>query len=140
MPSNWSGPSRAPILRRLAPHRLAVRVLALEPIARRPRAIGGDLQLRDDPFEAKLARVCEHRRAVAFKVLGEPQPGAGLGEERRQRCLADHEGLAPKVLAVEIKEVEGIEEGAGVILAAAQELEGRDAVLARDDELAVDQT
>src|SRR5262245_12082621 len=51
--------------------------------------------------------MCEHRRAVALKVLVEPQPGAGLGEKRRQRCRADHERLAPKVLAVELKEVEG---------------------------------
>jgi hypothetical protein len=58
------GSSSSPILLRLAPHRLACRILHLEPIRRAAGVIERVLLLRHDALEAKLASVVEHGLAV----------------------------------------------------------------------------
>src|SRR3954469_9465943 len=104
------------------------------------RTDSGSLSLRDDPFEAKLAGVREHRGPIALDVLIEPQSGARLGQERRQRGLADDERLTPQILAVEIEQIEGIKKGHSVMLATAEHLEAGEAVRPDHDNFAVDQT
>jgi hypothetical protein len=49
-------------------------------------------------------------RAVALDMLVEPYPGARLGQDRCERGLADLKRIAPQVVAVQLDEVEGIEE------------------------------
>jgi hypothetical protein len=56
--------SVTPILLGLAPHRLAGRVLHLEPIGRAARAVGRVPPLRDNVFEAHLAGMAEDDRAI----------------------------------------------------------------------------
>jgi hypothetical protein len=46
-------------------------------------------------------------RAVALDMLVEPDAGAGLGHDRRERGLSDLKRIAPQVIAVQFDEVEG---------------------------------
>ena len=62
------------------------------------------------PSRTKLAGVGEDGRAVALDTV-EPDAGAGLGHDRRERGLADLKRIAPQVVAVQLDEVEGVEEG-----------------------------
>ena len=68
----------APLLLALPPHRLARRVLRLEPRLRRPAAIGRIRPLRHDALQPHAADVLEHGRAVTRQMLIEPD-GAPLG-------------------------------------------------------------
>jgi hypothetical protein len=52
----------------------------------------------------------EDSRAVALDMLIEPDAGAGLGHDRRERGLADLKRITPQIVAVQLDEVEGIEE------------------------------
>jgi hypothetical protein len=81
------------------------------------------LALRDNGFEAKLAGVGEDGRAVALDMLIEPDAGAGLGHDRCECSLADLKRIAPKVVAVQLDEVEGVEEYALVSPVMADEVE-----------------
>ena len=62
------------------------------------------------PSRTKLAGVGEDGRAVALDTV-EPDAGAGLGHDRRERGLADLKWITPEVIAVQFNEVEGVEEG-----------------------------
>jgi hypothetical protein len=42
-------------------------------------------------------------------VFVEPDAGAGLGHDRRERGLADLKRIAPQVVAVQFDQVEGVE-------------------------------
>jgi hypothetical protein len=72
------------------------------------------LALRNDAFEPHLAGMGEDGRAVALDMLVEPDAGAGLGQDGRERCLADLERVAAQVVTVQLDEVEGVEEHAVV--------------------------
>ena len=50
----------------------------------------------------------EDGRAVAFDMLVEPDTGAGLGQDRCERGLADLKRVTPQVLAVQFDQVEGV--------------------------------
>jgi len=50
----------------------------------------------------------EDGRAVAPDVLVEPDTGAGLGQDRRERGLADLKRITPQVVAVQLDQVEGV--------------------------------
>src|SRR5215831_2272319 len=80
----------------------------------------------------------EDSRAVAFHVFVEPNAGAGLGHNRRERGLADLERIAPQVVAVQLDEVEGVEEYALVSAVVTDEIERGNAVVIAGDSLAVD--
>src|SRR6516162_5730758 len=112
--------------------------LHFEPIGRAPGTVSGVLALRDDAFEAKLAGMGEDGRAVAFHVFVEPDAGAGLGHDRRERGLADLKRIAPQVIAVLLDEIEGVQERAIIMAAVANEIERGNAVVIADDCLAVD--
>ena len=53
-------------------------------------------------------------------MLIEPDAGAGLGHDRRERDLADLKRIAPQIVAVQLDQVEGVEEDALVALRARQ--------------------
>jgi hypothetical protein len=48
--------------------------------------------------------------AVALDMLIEPDAGAGLGHDRRERGLADLKRITPQVVAVQFDQVKGVEE------------------------------
>ena len=50
----------------------------------------------------------EDGRAVALGMLIEPDAGAGLGDDRRERCLADLKRIAPQIVAVQFDQIEGV--------------------------------
>jgi len=52
----------------------------------------------------------EDGRAIAFHVFVEPDAGLGLGHDRRERGLADLKRIAPQVVAVQLDQVEGVED------------------------------
>jgi hypothetical protein len=54
--------------------------------------------------------MCEDGRAVVLGMLVEPDAGTGLGHDRCERCLADLKRIAPQIIAVQLDEVEGVEE------------------------------
>src|SRR6516164_972744 len=105
---------------------------------RAPRAIRRVVALRDDAFEAELAGMGEDGRAVAFDMLVEPDAGAGLGHDRGERGLADLKRIAPQVVAVQLDEVEGVEEDALVSAVVTDEIERGNAVVIASDRFAID--
>jgi len=78
-------------------------------------------------FASQLAGVGEDCRAVALKVLAVLDPGQCTCEELFEPCLALLERPGPPVLAVELQQVEGIEEHLAVMRPAVQLLEHRQA-------------
>src|SRR5262249_39912636 len=129
------GPSRpAPIFFRLALHRRSRRVLHLEPITRAPRAVERVLALRHDAFEPHLARMGEDCRAVALDVLVEAQAKASFGQHKRG--LARFQGITPHVVAIQLDQVEGVEEGITVM--ASDTVERGNAVVVASDSFTVD--
>src|SRR5215831_9307993 len=99
----------APVLLGLALHRRRVRVLELQPVLRAARSIARAKPLRDDAFEAHLAGVPEYALAVVGEVPVQTQPRKAPTQQARERRLARLQRLAPQVLAIQLKEVEGIE-------------------------------
>ena len=65
----------------------------------------------------------EDGRAVALDMLIEPDAGAGLGHDRCERGLADLKRIAPQIVAVQLDEVEGVEEYAVVSAVVTDEIE-----------------
>ena len=90
------------------------------PIRRAPRAVKRVLPLRHEAFEPHLARMCEDGRAVAFQMLIEPQAKTSFGQHTSKRGLADFKRIAPQVVAIQLDQVEGVEEHPGVVLPVAQ--------------------
>ena len=85
------------------------RVLRLQPAAARPAPIEAAGALRHDPFEAQLAGVGEHDRALGLDRLAE-QEAVDAGEQPRERVPPLLERALAQILAVEAEEVEGDEE------------------------------
>ena len=119
-------------------HGRRVRVLHVEPIGRAAGTVGRVLALRHDTFEPKLAGMSEDGRAIAFHVFIEPDAGAGLGHDRRERDLADLKRIAPQIVAVQLDQVEGVEEYALVSALMPDEIERGNAVVIADDSFTVD--
>ena len=80
----------------------------------------------------------EDGRAVALDMLVEPDAGAGLGHDRRERGLADLKRITPQVVAVQFDEVEGVEEYLVVSAVVPDEIERGNAVVIASDSFAVD--
>ena len=57
----------------------------------------------------------DHLAVVVLDVLVEPQAGPGLGQDGCESGLADLKRIAAQVIAVQLDQVEGIEEDARVI-------------------------
>jgi hypothetical protein len=77
-------------------------------------------------------------RAVAFDMLVEPDAGAGLGQNRCERGLADLKRLVPQVVAVQLDQVEGVEEYTLVSALVTDEIERGNAVVIAGDSLPVE--
>ena len=71
-------------------------------------------------------------------MLVEPDAGARLGHDRRERGLADLKRIAPQIVAVQLDQVEGVEENAFVSAVVTDEIERGNAVVIAGDSLAVD--
>src|SRR5215831_18423881 len=130
--------SFAPVLFLFALHRRSRGVLHFEPIRRAPRAIHRVLTLRHDTFESHLAGVGEDGRAVAFHVLVEAQAKASFGQHTPKRGLAHFQRITPQVVAVQLNEVEGVEEYVLVSAVVTDEIERGNAVVIAGDSFAVD--
>ena len=71
-------------------------------------------------------------------MLVEPDAGARLGHDRRERGLAYLKRVAPQIVAVQLDEVEGIEEDAVVSALVPDEIERGHAVVIAGNSLAID--
>ena len=80
----------------------------------------------------------EDGRAVALHMFVEPDAGAGLGHDRRERGFADFKRIAPQIVAVQLDQVEGVEEDALVSALMTDEIERGNAVVIARDSFAVD--
>ena len=74
------------------------------------------------------------------KVGERPDAGAGLGDDRCERGLADLKRITPQVVAIQLDQVEGVEEGAVVMAVVANEIERGNAVIIAGDSFTVDNT
>src|SRR5262249_21725164 len=90
------------------------------------------------PSSPILHAMGEDGRAVALDMLVEPDAGAGLGDDRCERGLADLKRIAPQVVAVQFDEVEGVEEYALVSALVTDEIERGNAVVIASDSFAID--
>src|SRR5262245_3372533 len=80
----------------------------------------------------------EDGRAVALDMLVEPDARSSLGHDRCERGLADLKRIAPQVVAVQLDQVEGVEEYALVSALVTDEIERGNAVVIAGDSFAVD--
>ena len=80
----------------------------------------------------------EDGRAVALHVFVEPDAGAGLGHDRCERGLANLKRITPQVVAVQLDQVEGVEEYLVVSALVTDEIERSDAVVITGNRLPVD--
>ena len=81
----------------------------------------------------------EYALAVVGEVPVQTQPRKAPTQQARERRLARLQRLAPDVFAVQLKEVEGIEEDMLARRLAPQPFEHREPVLIAGDRLAIDQ-
>src|SRR5262249_7958440 len=122
----------------LSLHCRSIRVLHFKPIGRAAGTVEGVLALRNNAFEAKLAGMGEDGRAVALDMLVEPDAGAGLGHDRCERGLADLKRIAPQIVAVQLDQIEGVQERAVIMTAVAHEIERGNTVVIAGDSFAID--
>ncbi len=85
--------------------------------------------LRDDTLGAEFAGMGEDGPAVAFQVLAVLDARRGVGKECAKSGFALLKGPRPPVRAVQLQQVEGVEEHLIVIGAAMQPVEDRQARL-----------
>src|SRR5262249_3932209 len=128
-----------PILVRLALHRRRIRVLELEPVLRPAGAVARAEPLRHDALEAHLAGVPEYALAIVGEVLVQTQPRKAPTQQARERRLARLQRLGPQVLAIQLKEVEGVKEDMLARRLVPQPFAHREPVLTAGDRLAIDQ-
>src|SRR5262249_23733736 len=88
--------------------------------------------------ESNLAGMGEDGRAVAFHVLVEAQAKASFGQHTSKRGLAHSQRITSQVVAVQLNEVEGVEEYALVSAVVTDEIERRHAVVIAGNSFAVD--
>jgi hypothetical protein len=77
-------------------------------------------------------------RQLLAKATIKPYAGAGLGHDRCERGLADFKRIAPQIVAVQLDEVEGVEEYALVSAVVTDQIERGNAVVIAGDGFAVD--
>src|SRR4029450_10630288 len=76
--------------------------------------------------------------AVALHMLIHPDAGARVGYDRCERGLTDLKRIAPEVVAVQLDQVEGVQERAVIMAAVANEMERGSAVVIAGDSFAID--
>ena len=82
--------------------------------------------------------VGENGRAIAFHVLVKPQAKANFGQHTSKRGLADLKRITPQIVAVQLDQVESVEEGTAVMAVVANEIERGNAVIIAGDSFTVD--
>ena len=92
-----------------AQHRRARRIFHLDPASHATAAVRKVAAFRDDALKAKLACVRQDDRAVAVEMLGEANPVAPH-EQLFELALAQFERRRPQVLAVQLDQIEPVEE------------------------------
>src|SRR5262249_54114727 len=70
-------------------------------------------------------------------MLVEPDAGAGFGHDRCERGLADFQRITPQVVAIQLDQVESVEEGTVVVAVVANEIERGNAVVIAGDSFAI---
>src|SRR5208337_3705824 len=118
------------------------RTLRLGPALAAPRPIGRTPELRHDAFEAEPAGVPEHDLAVLVEMAAVAQRSGAVAEDRLQKPLALDKRRLAQIEAVQVEEIEGVEDEAVRALLAEGPLEGgevRRAGVVLDHDLAVDQ-
>src|SRR5262252_7063040 len=80
----------------------------------------------------------EDGRAVAFNMLVKAQAKANFGQHTSKRGLAHFQRIAPQVVAVQLDEVEGVEEYAVISAVVTDQIERGNAVVVASHGLAVD--
>src|SRR5262249_59845949 len=63
--------------------------------------------------------------AVALDMLVEAQAKAGFGQHTSKHGLAHFQGITPHVVAIQLDQVESVEEGTVVVAVGANEIERR---------------
>ena len=123
---------------------LPQRAFRLDPGEAAPAAIGRVGALRDHAFEAHAAGMRQHGLARLGEMLAVAQRRVASASRRasaRSRCLALDQRLVAQILAVEMQQVEDVEEhafGAALRQRRLQRREGRHAIVRQHDDLAVD--
>ena len=85
---HWEEVLSPPILFRLTPHRLARRILHLDPIPRAAGAVARTLALRDDALAAKLAGVAEDQLGILVSMCSfSRMPSAARARMRASSVL-----------------------------------------------------
>jgi hypothetical protein len=74
-----------------------------------------------------------------LKVLVQAHSGTALAQDARQRRLAHLDRFSAQVCAVQLQQVEGIQEGLGLVPAVTEHVEGRRALFVAAHHLAIDQ-
>src|SRR5262245_16682645 len=90
-------------------------LLHLEPIGRAAGPVGRVLPLGHDAFQAELAGVAEDSLAVALNVLVPSQARPYLDQQGSQRGLAHIERLTSEIVAVQLDQVEGVQEHFAIV-------------------------
>jgi hypothetical protein len=79
-----------------------------------------------------------HLAVLVLKVLIESKVGCRLSQHGSKRRPTHRRRIASQVVAVELDQVEDVEEHAGVVATVTDSVEGRDAVITAGDRLAID--
>jgi hypothetical protein len=82
--------------------------------------------------------VGKHGRAVSFDVLVQPNARGGLSQHAGERCLPHRQRIAAQIVAVQLNQVEGIEEYAAVSAVVTDEIERGNAFVVAGDSFAID--
>jgi hypothetical protein len=76
--------------------------------------------------------------AIAFDMLIESDAGVSLGHDRCERGLADLKRVTPQIVAVQLDQVEGVQEHAVISAVVPDEIERGNAVVIARDSFAID--
>src|ERR1700730_2732023 len=92
------------------------RGLAFDPVTRRNEMVARVLALRYDSLKAQHTGVMEDIRAVCLQVLIQSQAQRRSREKAAECCLAHDERIAAQIIAVELDQVEGVEENTIIVV------------------------
>ena len=80
----------------------------------------------------------EDGRAVTIDMLVEAQAKASLGQHTSKRGLAHFQRITPQVVAIQLDQVESVEEGTVVVALVTDEIERGNAVVVASHRFAID--
>src|SRR5262249_44046908 len=80
----------------------------------------------------------EDGRTIALQMLVEVQSKASFGQHTSKRGLAHFQRITPHVVAIQLDQVEGVEEDTVIVAVVADEIERGNAVVIAGDSFAID--